>query len=169
MIKSLLVLAIGSLVSAAAAADMPQSAATAEDMPLSTILELVRTDLKVEKVEIVSEVMELTVDEADAFWDVYRAYDARMSLYWEARLALAMRYADNFASLTDEVVEELAVRAIELETLRYSLKIEYFARMRAAASARTALRFFQLEEQLQSVADFQLSSRLPFVPKRPKA
>jgi hypothetical protein len=159
MIKSLLVSAIGCLV----------SVAPAEEMPLSTILELVRTDLKVEKVAIVSEVMELTEDEVDAFWDVYRAYDARMTRYWDGRLVLIERYAENISSLTDEVVEELASRAVELETMRYSIKIEYFARMKANTSTHTALRFFQLEGQLQSVADFQISSQLPFVPKRPKA
>ena len=159
MLKSLLALVVGWLGSVAAA----------EDMPLSTILELVRTDLKVEKVAIVSEVMELTEDEVDAFWDVYRPYDARMTLYWDGRLALIDRYAETIDNLTDEIVEELADRAAELETLKYSIKIEYFARMKAATSTHTALRFFQLEGQLQSVADFQISSQLPFVPKRPKA
>ncbi|RKX33192.1 MAG: hypothetical protein DRP71_10780 [Verrucomicrobia bacterium] len=160
MIISLLVSTIGCLVPVAA---------TEEEMPLSTMLELVRTDLKVEKVAIVSDVMELTEDEVDAFWDVYRAYDARMSVYWEARLVLVDRYTADFDNLTDEVVEELANRAIELETMRYSIKIEYFARLKAATSANTALRFFQLEGQLQAVVDFQISSQLPFVPKRPKA
>ena len=158
IIKTLLGLATGSLVSFAAA-----------DMPLSTILELVRADLKVEKVAIVSEVMELTDGEADAFWDVYRDYDSRMTRYWDARLALIAQYAENYDNLTDEVVDDLADRAVELETLRYSIRVESFARMRAATSTSTALRFFQLEGQLQSVADFQVSSQLPFVPTRPKA
>ena len=169
LITPLLVVAIGSLVSAAVAQDMPPPAPVKAEMPLSTLLELVRTDLKVEKVEIVSEVMELTVDEASAFWDVYREYDARMSRYWEGRLALILAYSENYDNLTDEVAADLADRAIELEILKVSIKVEYFARMRAATSAHTALRFFQLEGQLQSVAEFQISSQLPFVPKRPKA
>ena len=135
ILKPFLVIAVGNLVSVVLAEDMPTSPAMAEDMPpspalaesmpLSTLLELVRTDLKVEKVEIVSEVMELTVDEADAFWDVYREYDARMSRYWEGRLALVLAYSKNYNNLTDEIAGELTDRAIELETLKYSIKVEY--------------------------------------------
>lgn len=134
---------------------------------LSSLLELIRADLSVERVAIVSEVMDLADDEVDGFWSVYRKYEDKMGDLWRARIDMIEQYTAALESLTPEVADEIATRALELETAKFAIKVEFYAKMKAATSANTALRFFQLENQLQAIAELQVASSLPFVPKRP--
>jgi hypothetical protein len=59
------------------------------------------------------------------------------------------------------MADELASAAFSLEAQRAELKKKYFNIMKKALSARTAARFFQVENQMQQIVDLQISSNLP--------
>jgi len=51
-------------------------------------IELLRSDVKTKKVAIVTEVMQFTNEEANAFWPVYKEYDLEMAKIGDGRLEL---------------------------------------------------------------------------------
>jgi hypothetical protein len=73
-------------------------------------------------------------------------------------------YAANFGSITDERAASLAATALDLEARRNAAKAKCYERVKTALSPRTALRFLQVEHQLQLLIDLQIAAALPVAP-----
>lgn len=151
------------LLAAAGTGGVTQSGTERDDraLNLTAYAELLRSDVRAQKVAILTEVMGFTEAEDAAFWPIYRAYDLEMSKLGDQRLAMIREYAASHAQLTDEVAAGLAAKALDLETRRNAAKARCFEQVKAALSARTALRFLQVEHQLQLLIDLQIASSLP--------
>jgi hypothetical protein len=130
---------------------------------LSAYAELLRSDLRAQKVAIITEVMGFTEAEDAAFWPIYREYDLEMAKLGDERVTLIAEYARNYSKLTEAIAETLATRSLDLEVRRQALKAKYFDRVKTALSPRTALRFLQVEHQLLLLTDLQISASLPIV------
>jgi hypothetical protein len=128
-------------------------------------IELLRSNLKTERVAIITEAMELTEKEADIFWPIYRDYDYERTKLADTRIAILKDYATNYGNLTDEKAQDIVYRVFDNERDLLDLEEKYFVRMRRELSARTAARFFQVENQLNLLIQMQISSELPIVPK----
>jgi hypothetical protein len=145
---------------------MAQAASTAEknrEANLKAYVDLLRKDLKKNKVAILTEMMELGPEEASNFWPVYNEYDKALTKLADERVALIRMYAENYASLTDQKVTEIALGMLDLEGQRNELKKEYFQKISQALSAKVAARFLQIENQIEKLVDLQIASSLPIV------
>ena len=131
---------------------------------LSAYAELLRSDVRAQKVAIITEVMGFTEKEDAAFWPLYRQYDLEMAKLGDERTALVADYAKSYSDLTDETADRLAKRALDLEARRQALKSTYYERIKAAVPARTAMRFLQVEHQLLLLIDLQIAALLPIAP-----
>jgi hypothetical protein len=87
-----------------------------------------------------------------------------MSKLGDERLAMIREYAAKFSSLSDADAANLAATAMDLEARRTAAKARCYEKVKAALSARTALRFLQVEHQLQLLIDLQIASSLPVAP-----
>ena len=128
---------------------------------LSAYVELLRSDVRAQKVAIITEVMGFSETEDKAFWPIYREYDGEMAKLGDERVAMIAEYARNYANLTDAVAETLARKAIDLDARRQAAKAKCYEKVKAALSPKTALRFLQVEHQLQLLIDLQISASLP--------
>ena len=131
---------------------------------LSAYAELLRADVRAQKVAIITEVMGFTDKEDEAFWPIYREYALEMSKLGDERVALIADYAKNYANVTDEVADRLASRALELEARRQELKGQVYQKVKKALSPLTAARFLQVEHQLLLLIDLQIAASLPIAP-----
>ena len=160
------IVAVFHLSAGAAFAQAPApSPAETRTLNLSTYAELLRSDVRAVKVAILTEVMGFTADEDAKFWPIYRGYEAEMSVLGDERVALITEYAANYEALTDEVAARLAARAIDLEARRQAARARGYEKVKAALPPKTALRFIQVEHQLQLIIDLQISASLPVAPK----
>jgi hypothetical protein len=130
---------------------------------LSAYAELLRSDVRAQKVAIITEVMGFSEAEDAAFWPIYREYDLEMSKLGDERVALISEYASNYSKVTDAIADKLASKALDLEARRQAAKAKCYERVKAVLSPRTALRFLQVEHQLLLVIDLQISASLPIV------
>jgi len=130
---------------------------------LAAYAELLRSDVRAQKVAIITEVMNFTEAEDAVFWPIYREFDLEMAKLGDERVALIEEYARNYANLTDAVAEKLAAKSLDLESRRQVVKAKYFERIKTALPPRTALRFLQVEHQLLLLIDLQISASLPIV------
>jgi hypothetical protein len=136
----------------------------AQTLNLQAYAELLRSDLRTQKIAIITEVMGSTEAEDKAFWPIYRQYDLEMSKLGDERVAMIEEYANNYAKMTDAISEKLAARALDLETRRQALKGKCYESVKKALSPTTALRFLQVEHQLQLLVDLQIAASLPIAP-----
>jgi len=130
---------------------------------LAAYAELLRSDVRAQKVAILTELMELSESENTAFWPIYREYDTEMAKLGDERVALIEEYARAYDQMTDAIADRLATKALDLEARRQAVKAKYFDRVKTALSPKTALRFLQVEHQLLLLIDLQISAALPVV------
>ena len=149
-----------------AGAQTPAPSAQPQDttLNLSAYAELLRSDVRTLKIAIITEVMGFTEAEDKAFWPIYREYDGEMTKLADERVGMIRDYAAAYGTLTDERAASLAATALDLETRRHAAKARVYDRVKTALSPRTALRFLQVEHQLQLLIDLQIAAALPVAP-----
>jgi len=130
---------------------------------LNAYVELLRSDLRTQKVAVITEMMQFTEAEDKAFWPIYREYDLELSRLNDERLALIESYANAYDSLTPATASDLVVKALDLESRRTALKQKYFAKLKGALSPLTAAKALQIEHQIQLLVDLQIAASLPVV------
>jgi hypothetical protein len=128
---------------------------------LSAYAELLRSDVRQQKVAIFTELMEFTEGEDAAFWPIYREYDLEMAKLGDERMALVAEYRDHYKKMTGEAADKLAAGALDLESRRRALLAKYYGRVKTALPPQKALRFLQIEHQLLLLIDLQISAMLP--------
>jgi hypothetical protein len=138
------------------------TAATSDrELNLRAYTELLRADVAAKRVAIITEIMQFNDSEAATFWPLFRDYDYELSKLRDVRVQLITDYIKNYDDITNEKADELMSAALALEAQRAELKKKHFDIMKKALSARTAARFFQVENQMQQVVDLQISANLP--------
>jgi hypothetical protein len=130
---------------------------------LSAYAELLRTDIRAQKVAILTEVMGFTEGEDKIFWPIYRDYDGTMAKLGDERVALITDYAKSYSQLTDEQASALIGKAVDLENRRKAALAACVDRLKTALSPRMALKFLQVEHQLLLIIDLQIAAALPVV------
>jgi len=142
-----------------------QQAAKSEDQEsnIQSYLDLMRADVKAEKVQILSAMMQFSPDEASTFWPIYNSYDANLAKLGDRKLALIKEYADNYDAMTDEKADELVQKNFALVSERNALLKTCYEQVKSKMGAKTAARFAQVEHQLVMIIDLQIASQLPAV------
>ena len=130
---------------------------------LRAYVELLRSDVRSQRVAIITELMGFTDAEDAAFWPVYREYETELAKINDDRLALVKEYAANYATLTDAVADRLARSALDVEGRRNALKARYYDRFKSVLSPKAAARFLQIENQMLLILDLQIAASLPIV------
>lgn len=133
------------------------------DQNLDTYADLLRQDVQKQKVAIVSQLMQLSPEQAAAFWPVYNDYAKELRILADLRLRGIKEYAANYGSLSEEKATELANMRFEYEGKLLALKKKYFEKLSKTLTPKLAARFFQIENQLLDILDLQVASSLPIV------
>ena len=145
--------------STAAAKPLPK--AEARERNLRAYVELLRSDLRTQKVAVITQIMQFTDEEDAAFWPIYREYEYELSRVNDDRLNLIEMYATVYDKLTTETANDLVTKVLDLESRRTALKQKYFDKFKTAVTPRTAARFLQVENQIQLLLDLQIAASLP--------
>lgn len=126
-------------------------------------IELLRKDVTAEKTAVITEIMAFTDSESKIFWPLYREYDFERSKIDDQRMALIKDYAEHFENITDEKADEITRRSFKYRQQLVKLEQKYYKKLAKALSAKTAARFFQLDNQLNSLITLQITSNLPLI------
>jgi hypothetical protein len=127
-------------------------------------IELLKSDMRTEKVAIITEAMQLTKEEASVFWPVQREYELELSHLIDDDIGVIRDYVQHYENLTDEKAGELVDRVFVLEKKRLKLKKKYFKKFEKALSTTIAAKFMlQVEEQINLLIDLQIASELPLI------
>ena len=147
---------------AALAVVMSSSAAYGQN---ERYVELMREDLKTEKVAIVTEALQMADDQSSVFWPIYREYDLELSKLGDRRLAIIKSFADNFDMMNDETAKTIADDSFKLREDRLKLQKKYYKHVEKELGAVMAARWMQTERIIESLIDLQLAANLPLIQK----
>jgi hypothetical protein len=126
-------------------------------------LELLRTDIKSERVAIFTEVLALPDSVATVFWPVYRNYENELSAMGDKRIALIKDYAANYNTMTNVKAEELIQGTFDFQDGRAKIQKKYAKEFGKILPATTVARFFQTERFITGLVDLQIMAELPLV------
>ena len=124
-------------------------------------IQLTREAIAAERQTIITQGMDLTPDEMQGFWPLYRQYRQEAVKVGDRIVALLATYAENQENLTNEVADKLVTEFVNIEKARANLKAKYLPRFKKVLSAKKVARFYQLENKLDIVILNEMAESIP--------
>ncbi len=134
-----------------------------QDAPTDAYIELLRSDIRAGKVELITQVMEFTEKQSAAFWPLHREYELDLSKINDARVKLIKEYAQVWDQMTDKKAGEMVKTMFDLQEKRLKLKKSYYKKFEKALSSIIAAKFIQLENQINTIIDMQIAQEYPLI------
>jgi hypothetical protein len=135
-----------------------------QDQQIKAYVDMLRKDLRTEKQAAVDQAMGLEAADKAKFWTVYEKYQEEVKAVWDQRLVNILKYSANYEKITDTVADEIALKAMDIDSQRVTIRKKYYGQMKTALGARAAARFLQTEVMLDHLMDLQIGSAIPLIP-----
>lgn len=126
-------------------------------------LEVTRAALKTEKKAMIAEVMSLAPEESEAFWALYNEYQGKLYTANSKYLNIINEFAENFENMSGEKAKDLSKRLFAYDTEILKLKKRYFKKFQSILSPQKTLMYFQAENKIDVMIDYELASSIPIL------
>jgi hypothetical protein len=126
-------------------------------------IQLTRAVIQAERQAIVTRAMDLTPEEMQRFWPVYREYRLEAIKLGDRIVSLVQRYVDDYDDLTDATADKLLTDFVKIEQARASLKAKYLPRFKKVLPVKKVVRFYQLENKLDITILAEMAEAIPLV------
>ena len=140
-------------------AGAPQASDDQED--LTSDIALTRASIQLRRQAIVTSVMDLTPDESQKFWPMYRDYRVEMAKLGDRVSKLLVQYSDQYDTLTDAQADQIMKEWLSIENTKNDIKKKYVARFKKILPSRKVMRFFQADNKLDAMLNAKLASVVP--------
>lgn len=126
-------------------------------------IQLTRAVIQAERQAIVTRAMDLTPEEMQRFWPVYREYRLEAIKLGDRIVSLVQRYVDDYDELTDAAANTLLTDFVTIEQARASLKARFLPKFKKVLPAKKVARFYQLENKLDITILAEMAEAIPLV------
>lgn len=134
----------------------------AEDRPADN-MNVVREKIQADKKLLIAENMQLTESEAKAFWPVYEDYQNELFLLQSRSIRLIKDFAGVYDNMTNKQATKLLDEYLTIEGLRLKLRQAYLPKFRKVLSERKVARYYQIENKIYAVMNYELAKSIPLV------
>ena len=129
----------------------------------NTEQKLDRVTIQANRLSIIAANVQLSPQQSDVFWPLYHEYRGEL-LGVNDRLALLIReYAANFQIMTDEKAEALLDELIQIDKDRMKLRESYVKKFKKVLPSKVVMRYFQVENKLDTIINYELAAEIPLV------
>jgi Spy/CpxP family protein refolding chaperone len=140
------------------------AAATVAAQTVKETLDVTRQAVETQRRVLVSGALPLTDAEAKAFWPLYDDYEKQRRPIDERANRLVADFVAAAAGLSDTQARAMLAEALEVDEARLRLRRDFMGRMGRAIPPRKLVRFFQIENKLDSVVRADISRQIPLAP-----
>jgi hypothetical protein len=130
---------------------------------IAAIIDMIRSDVSTQKKSVINRVMQLSEADAKIFWPIYEQYQMDSSKLGNETAALIKEYVEGYETMTDSKAESLMTRNFDLRKRGLALRFKYYEMVSKALSPIKAAKFMQIDNQLVTMLELQLTSNLPFI------
>jgi hypothetical protein len=141
----------------------PPPLITDQEKNVRAYIELLRSDIKGNRAQIMGMVMQLDAGDAAKFWPIYKDFEGEYRDFGDEVVALIRNYVVKYEDMTPQIADQLATKLLDLEQQRNGLKRKYYQKFKEALDAIAATRFLQVENQIERILDLQVASELPVI------
>jgi hypothetical protein len=125
------------------------------------VIELIKTQIGTQRQALVAENLQLTEQESAVFWPVYRSFHSERDKLVDRRIKLLLEFRDNFDGLSEEQAKKIMDDHLALQDELLKLRKKWVKNFRGVLSEKTTLRYFQIENKLDVIIDFDLAQIVP--------
>ena len=107
----------------------------------------------------------LSAEQLQTFWAVYADFEKEKDAITSARMDLAQKYAETFASTTglaDADIVEMITTLAALQQKNVDLRLKYFGIYRGRIDAKAAGRFALVDDYVTTAVRMNLLDQIPF-------
>ena len=120
-------------------------------------IQLLKSNLRSQKKQIVAVNMDLTDAEAEKFWPVYNRYAAELATIYDTKIALFQEYLENYDSMSGEQAESYLRRRAAVEEEMMQVRLKYLPEFRKVLTGRETALFYQIDWRLDLMINLQLA------------
>ena len=139
---------------------VPSLAAYSEEKPVYDMIKM-KQEIQSDKKQFIAKNMQLTPTEAESFWPLYESYQEDFEKLNARSSKLIEEYAASFQSLSDTQAKRLLIDYLVIERDRQKTREYYVGKFRSAISAKQVARFYQLENKIQALVNYDLAAKIP--------
>ena len=143
-------------------ASLVATPAVAQERPADNA-QLVREKLQADKKLAVAQGLALTQAESTAFWPVYNSYQTDQGRVMDRLLQVIGDYAGTYQTMTDSTARRLLESTIAIYRDRQALMESYLPKFRAVLPERKVARYYQIEQKIRAMLDYELASQIPLI------
>jgi hypothetical protein len=133
----------------------------------STTQELIRQDIKSEKINLMAGSLPLTEKQADLFWPIYRDYDHELSKLGDRRIAAIKEVGEKSETMDAKTADRLVKESFAIAEARTALLKKYYNKVAKNLGTLVAARFMQIENQMLTLLDAQIIDQVPLIKPKP--
>ena len=124
---------------------------------------LIQSAFGMEKRAMVEQYMDLSEQDAQAFWPVFQKYEDERRAITRERLKLINDYLEKFESISETELDAMVKRRLKVDASMTKLHNKYYSQFKKANSTTIAAKFLQLDDYIQSTLFLALLDGLPFL------
>jgi hypothetical protein len=113
--------------------------------------------------KLVADHLQLSPDEAKAFWPIYEAYRGGLMKLLEERMEYVKELGDKFGTLDDDLSVLFLEKFQKIDRGSSLIWDEFMPKFIKAIGAKKTARFYQLERRIRIYLDAEVSSVLPLI------
>ncbi len=151
--------ALGLTLASTAAATPVRAQATPTNV--KDEIAITRAEVQTRRQEIIKETMELTPEESDKFWPVYREYRGEIEKLGDERVKFGDRFVEQAATMSDEESKQLLDEWFKLREKQLGIQKKYAGKFRKVLPGAKVARFYQVENALDTIVSANLQAAMP--------
>ena len=124
-------------------------------------MELMLAQIRTNRQAIVTENLALTAGESAVFWPLYRQFQNDRASMVDRTMKMLTEFRDNFDGLSEEQAKALVDEYFKIQKEETRLNEKYLREFRKILSQKKTLRYFQIENKLDAIIDYDLSQVIP--------
>lgn len=150
---------VAGLIALLSVLSAPTVLAEIEDDEGALELEIMRA----EKMLTILSSLDMSEKERQAFWPVYEDYQRELGNINAQSAGLFARFTHEYGCMTNEAADQLLGDYLEIRDSRIRLQKSFLPRFRNALPPIKLARYYQIENKLQAITDYELAEELPLI------
>jgi hypothetical protein len=113
--------------------------------------------------EMIANVMNLSQEEEQEFWNVYDDYRQEIGQLQQKEIELMNNYAESYGHLSNEQADEMVKELLELEKEEATVKKDYRSKFEDVIPATKVARFYQADNKIDLAQKYEAARRIPII------
>lgn len=139
---------------------VPSASAQLED---DRAVQLTRSAIQAERQAILAANLELDEKESAIFWPLYQEYRDALESAVSTRVNLLNQYFTSYETLTDKEAVALLDKHFAWKKEVLKVRSDHAKKMSKALSGKTVARFFQIENKMDIIVEYELAGEIPLI------